>query len=85
MSPLAHLFVGTITVYRRFLSPLLPSRCRYQPSCSAYALEAIRVHGAARGAWLALRRVARCNPWSAGGIDEVPVRSDEVPVRRSAQ
>ena len=74
MSPLAHLFVGIITLYRRYLSPLLPPSCRYQPSCSGYALEAIRDHGAARGAWLALRRVARCHPWSAGGIDEVPGR-----------
>lgn len=74
MSPLAHLFVGIITLYRRYLSPLLPPRCRYQPTCSAYALEAVRAHGAARGALLAVRRIARCHPWSAGGIDEVPVR-----------
>ena len=74
MSPLAHLLAGIIALYRRYLSPLLPPRCRYKPSCSAYALEAVRGHGAARGALLALRRVARCHPWSAGGIDEVPVR-----------
>jgi putative membrane protein insertion efficiency factor len=74
VSPLAHLFVAILTLYRRYLSPLLPPSCRYQPSCSAYALEAIRSHGATRGALLAARRVARCHPWSAGGIDEVPVR-----------
>lgn len=63
-----------IRAYRAFLSPLLAPRCRYYPSCSAYALEALRVHGPVKGLILAAWRVLRCNPWSAGGVDHVPAR-----------
>lgn len=56
----------------RVVSKRLPPRCRFHPSCSAYALEALRVHGAARGTWLAARRVGRCHPWNPGGLDPVP-------------
>jgi uncharacterized protein len=66
--------VALIALYRRVLSPLLPRSCRYEPTCSAYALEAIRVHGALRGSVLAVRRIARCHPWAPGGIDRVPTR-----------
>jgi uncharacterized protein len=58
--------------YRRFLSPLLAPRCRFLPSCSEYAVQAVERHGAARGGWLALRRVARCHPFHPGGHDPVP-------------
>lgn len=58
--------------YRYFLSPLLPPSCRFHPSCSAYAEEALREHGALRGGWLAARRVCRCGPWHPGGVDLVP-------------
>lgn len=58
--------------YRLFVSPLYGQVCRYHPSCSAYALEAVTVHGAMRGGWLAVRRLGRCHPWAAGGVDPVP-------------
>ncbi len=61
-----------IAFYSRAISPALPPRCRFYPSCSAYAAEAITVHGAARGTWLAVRRLAKCAPWHPGGVDVVP-------------
>jgi len=63
-----------ITLYQRFISPLFGPRCRFHPTCSAYAAEAIATHGAGRGSWLSLKRIARCHPWNAGGIDPVPER-----------
>ncbi|TAK54751.1 MAG: membrane protein insertion efficiency factor YidD [Gammaproteobacteria bacterium] len=61
-----------IRLYQWFLSPLLGQNCRYHPSCSAYALEALELHGAGRGSWLAVRRICRCHPWHEGGYDPVP-------------
>ncbi len=61
-----------IRLYQLTLSPLLGPRCRFYPSCSEYALEALRLHGSRRGLWLALRRLCRCHPWHAGGVDPVP-------------
>ena len=58
--------------YQVSLSPLLPAACRYHPSCSAYAIEALHRYGAMRGTWLAARRILRCNPFVAGGFDPVP-------------
>ena len=77
LSPLPRLLlVVLIEGYRRLVSPFLGQRCRFAPSCSAYAVGAIRTHGAMRGLWLAARRVARCHPWNPGGVDPVPpVRS----------
>ena len=72
MSPVARLLVLLIGGYRRFLSPLLGRHCRYEPTCSAYALEAVTTHGALRGSGLALKRIARCHPWGGGGLDPVP-------------
>jgi len=72
LSPAGWLLVGLLTFYRRFISPLLGPRCRFYPSCSAYALEAVQVHGALKGSWLAARRLSRCHPFHAGGIDPVP-------------
>jgi uncharacterized protein len=64
--------LAVIAGYQRFISPLLVPRCRYAPSCSSYAAEAIETHGLARGGWLALRRVSRCHPFHRGGYDPVP-------------
>jgi len=72
-SAAARLLMLLLTGYRRFVSPLLAPRCRFYPSCSAYALEAVQVHGALRGSWLAARRLSRCHPFHAGGLDPVPV------------
>ncbi|MGH3361668.1 MAG: membrane protein insertion efficiency factor YidD, partial [Nocardioides sp.] len=69
------LLIGLLKAYRLLISPLYGQVCRYHPSCSAYALEAVSVHGSLRGSWLALRRLARCHPWAAGGYDPVPARS----------
>jgi putative membrane protein insertion efficiency factor len=66
------LLLGLIRLYRRTLSPVLSPRCRFEPSCSAYAEEAIQVHGAGRGGLLALWRLLRCQPFARGGIDPVP-------------
>jgi len=71
-SAAARVLMALITGYRRFVSPLLGARCRFAPSCSAYALEAVREHGALRGTWLAVRRIGRCHPFNPGGFDPVP-------------
>ena len=64
--------LAVIGFYSRAISPALPPRCRFHPTCSAYAAEAIGRHGAARGSWLALRRIVKCAPWHPGGLDPVP-------------
>jgi putative membrane protein insertion efficiency factor len=64
--------LAAVRFYQRAISPALPPRCRFHPTCSAYALEALERHGAARGSWLALRRLAKCAPWHPGGVDLVP-------------
>ena len=63
--------IGAIRVYQRILSPILPNSCRFHPSCSQYAAEAIERHGVVRGAARALKRLSRCHPWHAGGYDPV--------------
>ena len=65
--------LAVVRFYRRALSPLLPAACRFEPTCSRYALDAIEMHGALKGGWLTLRRVLRCQPFSRGGFDPVPV------------
>ena len=63
-----------IRAYQVALSPLLGQNCRFYPSCSHYAIEAIEEHGALRGAWLSVKRISRCHPWHEGGFDPVPGR-----------
>ena len=72
ISAVARLLIVLVAGYRKFISPLMAPRCRFYPSCSAYALEAICVHGAGRGSWLAIRRLSRCHPFHPGGLDPVP-------------
>lgn len=67
-----HLLIALLKAYRFAISPLYGSVCRYWPTCSAYSLRAVEVHGAARGTWLTVRRLGRCHPWAAGGYDPVP-------------
>jgi uncharacterized protein len=62
--------------YRRWISPMMAPHCRFAPSCSAYAIEAITVHGALRGSWLAARRLVKCQPFFTGGYDPVPIRAE---------
>jgi hypothetical protein len=66
------LLVWLLRGYQLMLSPMLGQNCRFYPTCSNYAIEALRTHGAARGSWLAMRRVCRCHPWNEGGVDLVP-------------
>lgn len=71
-----YVLIALLKAYRFAISPLYGQVCRYHPTCSAFALEAVQTHGALRGTWLAMRRVARCHPWAAGGFDPVPARRD---------
>ena len=69
---IARLLILALRAYKRFISPLLGPRCRFVPSCSEYAMDAIALHGAGRGGWLTLRRLGRCHPLHPGGYDPVP-------------
>ena len=69
---LRRILIGVIRFYQVAISPLTPSSCRYTPTCSSYAREALEVHGAARGSWMAARRILRCHPWGGSGYDPVP-------------
>ena len=74
---------GAIRGYQLFISPALGPRCKYYPSCSSYGLQAIQTHGAAKGSVLAAWRVLRCNPWSYGGVDDVPAAGTPLFTRHS--
>ena len=65
-------FIGLIRFYQKCISPHTPAACRYTPTCSQYAIEAIRKHGIFKGGWLAAKRIARCHPWGGSGYDPVP-------------
>lgn len=71
----ARVLLVPVNFYRKWISPVLPPSCRFEPSCSAYAVEALTTHGALRGTWLTVRRLLRCGPWHPGGFDPVPPRS----------
>ncbi len=73
-TPVARALIGALRFYQRWISPALPPTCRFYPTCSAYAIEALQVHGPLRGSWLTVRRLLRCAPWHPGGIDPVPPR-----------
>ncbi|MBB1490529.1 MULTISPECIES: membrane protein insertion efficiency factor YidD [unclassified Paracoccus (in: a-proteobacteria)] len=72
MTPLARIVALPVRAYRLLFSPWVGHACRFQPTCSAYALEALERHGSLRGGWLTLRRIARCHPWGGWGYDPVP-------------
>jgi putative membrane protein insertion efficiency factor len=74
-----NILILLLMAYRKVISPLYGPVCRFFPSCSAYALEAVTVHGAVKGSWLAARRLVRCHPWNAGGVDHVPAGHREWP------
>ena len=71
-SAISVIFLVPVRLYQRFISPALPPRCRYHPTCSNYLIEAVEVHGVTKGGLLGFARVLRCNPWSRGGVDHVP-------------
>ena len=71
---LGGVLIGLIRVYQYVISPLLGPRCRFWPSCSSYAIDAVRLHGPLEGGWLALKRILKCHPWHPGGVDPVPPR-----------
>ncbi|REK67736.1 MAG: membrane protein insertion efficiency factor YidD [Cohnella sp.] len=72
-----------IVFYRKFISPLKPPTCRFYPTCSAYALEALETHGAVKGTWLTVRRICKCHPFHPGGIDPVPPKKS--PAKKKAR
>jgi putative membrane protein insertion efficiency factor len=77
-SPAQRLLIGCVRAYRLLLSPWLGSACRFEPTCSAYALGALQAHGAAAGSYLAGKRLLRCHPWCAGGLDPVPAQTPQL-------
>ena len=73
---LTYPFILLIKGYQLLISPILPSTCRYNPTCSHYSIEALQKHGLLRGGWLAIKRISSCNPWGGSGYDPVPEKDD---------
>jgi putative membrane protein insertion efficiency factor len=78
---IARILIGLVRFYQLAVSPWTPQACRFTPTCSAYALDALREHGSLRGTWLAVRRIARCHPWGGFGYDPVPSRDGPAELR----
>ena len=79
---MGRLLILLLRGYKSFISPWLPPACRYEPTCSIYAMEAIELHGALRGSWLAFKRILRCHPFVKGGFDPVPPPADSGTAKR---
>lgn len=75
-APMKTLLLALIDGYKLLLSPFFGSQCRFYPTCSSYAREAIEVHGTVRGSWLAVKRIFKCHPWHPGGVDPVPPKQN---------
>ncbi|QLK86319.1 membrane protein insertion efficiency factor YidD [Staphylococcus sp. 17KM0847] len=73
------LFIKCIRFYQRFISPLTPPSCRFYPTCSNYAIEAIQIYGIFKGSWLSLKRILKCHPFHKGGFDPVPLKHNKPP------
>ena len=82
---MGRIIVALVRLYQKLISPLVGPRCRFHPTCSDYAVEAIRTHGAARGSWLALKRIGHCHPWHEGGFDPVPPARSALGSREQVQ
>ncbi|MGY9000965.1 MAG: membrane protein insertion efficiency factor YidD [Rhodospirillales bacterium] len=82
MKLVAYIFRGIIRAYQLVITPILPGACRYHPTCSQYALEALERFGVFQGLWLALKRILRCHPWAGYGIDPVPDQPEASSVRQ---
>ncbi|MGI0108099.1 membrane protein insertion efficiency factor YidD [Salinimicrobium sp. WS361] len=74
---LTYPLIGLVRIYQRFISPFTPASCRYTPTCSQYTVEALQQHGALKGSWLSIKRIASCNPWGGQGYDPVPKKLQE--------
>ena len=79
MTPIAFIVSLPVRAYRLLLSPWVGHGCRFQPTCSAYSMEALEKHGAFKGTWLTVRRIFRCHPWGSEGYDPVPPKANEQP------
>ena len=77
MTPLSHIVALPVRAYRLLFSPWVGHNCRYQPTCSNYAIEALQVHGVLKGSWLAAKRIGSCHPWGGSGYDPVPGTEEE--------
>ena len=80
---MTRLMIAALKLYKLAISPWFGAACRYEPSCSAYAADAIRLHGPIRGAWLGARRIARCHPWGSSGYDPVPQPGSAIHIHRA--